>query len=572
MRSWLNKQPHHQLTVAVLLVAAIIFVYYPAIFNGINNFDDPGIISLYSALPPLFSILLPGNGFYYRPLLELSYWLDSFLWGMEPSAMHLENILLHCVNSFLVFLLARRISKNDSIEFPWVPFLVALLFAFHPVNVEAVVWIAGRTDPLMTLFVLSAVYYLVCWLDEQKYRYLIACQMLLAAALLTKESALAAGVVILLLALCWPGTAALKQRMSAVGVMLASAILIVAYGLIFRSGSSALSRVISGADLPDGPGWWGAFTAFGFYAKKIVVPVPLNFAITQVHPLYGLAGIILIPLLYWTFRRYQHVGILLVSAALLVLPSVVVAVKQVAWTPFAERYAYLPSAFCVLSLSIIASSFKNRSHRNMLICMMILVGIYSLTSVRRILLWNNKLAFIQDTISKSPDFGILYDELGVLLLKNGETDRAADVLATADRLNKRPSVRLPIKANVMGIQLAKGNYLHVRELFFQLFKNKEEAPADFLELLFKADNKRIHLLSGNDKVLLGEDLLETLDLLNRKRPDPFWLYQSGQLCLMIIGDKARAADFYFRSYSLAPADAHYRGAAGMQLRKLGRIP
>ena len=90
----------------------ILAVYYPAMLSGIHTIDDPGIFSLYSTSPSLATILLPGNGYYYRPLIELSFWLDNRLWGMEPVAMHLENILLHCVNSLLVFLLACKSAKG----------------------------------------------------------------------------------------------------------------------------------------------------------------------------------------------------------------------------------------------------------------------------------------------------------------------------------------------------------------------------------------------------------------------------------------------------------------------------
>ena len=128
MSSWLdNKQLHHPLLVPVLLVAVILAVYYPSMLSGLHTVDDPGIVSLYSASPPLSQILLPGNGYYYRPLVELSYWIDNRFWGMEPVVMHLETILLHCVNSFLVFLLARRMSRRDGDQVPLVPLFAALL-------------------------------------------------------------------------------------------------------------------------------------------------------------------------------------------------------------------------------------------------------------------------------------------------------------------------------------------------------------------------------------------------------------------------------------------------------------
>ena len=150
MKSWPNNSwLHYPLSIPVLLIAVVLAVYYPALHGGIHPVDDSGIFALYSASPPLSTILLPGNGYYYRPIIELSYYLDSLLWGMEPATMHLENILLHCANSLLVFLLARKILVKQNNETLAIPLLVALLFALHPVNVEAVTWIAGRTDPLL---------------------------------------------------------------------------------------------------------------------------------------------------------------------------------------------------------------------------------------------------------------------------------------------------------------------------------------------------------------------------------------------------------------------------------------
>lgn len=60
--------------------------------------------------------------------------------------------------------------------------------------------------------------------------------------------------------------------------------------------------------------------------------------------------------------------------------------------------------------------------------------------------------------------------------------------------------------------------------------------------------------------MLANDLLETLGLLNLKRPDPFWLYRSGQIAL-IAGNSNEAADFFLKAYDAAPTDAHYKGAA-----------
>ena len=67
---------------------------------------------------------------------------------------------------------SRQIFQNE--KFPLIPLLAALLFALHPVNVEAVAWIAGRTDPLMALFVLSACWFWLRWLEQPLWQDMTA--------------------------------------------------------------------------------------------------------------------------------------------------------------------------------------------------------------------------------------------------------------------------------------------------------------------------------------------------------------------------------------------------------------
>jgi tetratricopeptide (TPR) repeat protein len=569
--SVIKLQLQHPMSVPVLLVAVIVALYYPSLLSGFHCVDDPGIVALYAASPPLSQILLPGSGYYYRPLLEMSYWLDNRFWGMLPSVMHLENILLHCANSLLLFALARRVHPGAPGRFPAIPLFAALLFALHPVNVEAVSWIAGRSDPLLALMVLSACHFWLRWLEAPRWQDLAAALSLFGAALLTKETSLAAGAVALLLAAVWPGKATQRARIAALSVMTAAALLMVICALFFRPGASGLSRFTSASDLHLGQGIWEALTAYGFYASKLLVPVPLNFAITEVDPLHALAAVVFLPVLVWLLLRRSIMGVMFASAALLALPAVLVAVKQIAWTPFAERYMYLPSAFCALGLAALIGSDRNRRFRGALVLILTLVlAGFACISLQRTLLWKDTYAFMQDSVAKSPGFGSLYNDLGVLLMQRGEHDRASDAFAAADRLNKRSSMHLLIKGNLLRAQLAKGDDMGVRTGFFQLFREKQEAPADFLELLYKADTARLARLTGAAAIVLARDLLETVDLLHQKRYDPFWLYRSGQLSL-VTGDEARAAEFFSRSYTAAPVDAHYRKAAEIYARKFGPV-
>lgn len=568
MRSWHSNSPlRHPLSVPVLLVALILAVYYPSLLSGIHPVDDPGLISFFSTSPPLLKIILPGNGFYYRPIIELSFYLDNLLWGLEPGIMHVENILLHCTNAVLVYYLARRILVRYDNETQLVSLMAALLFALHPVNVESVAWIAGRTDPLLTMFVLFASYYWLNWLEKPGWQSITVTLMLFAAALLTKETAITFIAVAFLLALVWPGKATGRQRFKALSIVIVPVLLLLVLVLVFRSSTSGLSRFLSMNNLSLVQSTWELLVALGFYVRKLIFPFPLNFAIYTVHPMYGLLGVLLLPVLWLVYRSNRLSGAFFISSVLIILPAMLVAVKQIAWTPFAERYLYLASAFFVFGLVSIVKSRNRQLSVALLTCIVILLCVSGFGSFKRNLLWKDSFSFFQDAVVKSPEFGSVYYSLGGELIKKGEYDLAADAFATADRLNKRVSMHNQIKVSIMGTMLAKGEYLKARTYFFQTFKDKNDAPADFLELLYKADAKRFEISGKKEKPLLAVDLLDTLDLLNKKKPDPFWLYRSGQISL-ILGDDVRSADFFHRSYSAAPADAHYKGAAKTNFLRL----
>ncbi len=568
MRSWLNSI--HPLAVPVLLVAVVLAVYYPALFNDFHSIDDPGIIKLYSSSPSLSQLLVPGSSYYYRPLIALSFWLDNRLWGMEPSVMHLENILLHCANSLLVYFLALRIVADTSGKLQSsLPVLAALIFALHPVNVEAVAWIAGRTDPLLSLFVLSSLWFWLHWFEQPCWQDMAKAMLFYGAALMTKETALAFVAVVCMLSIMWPGTVNVRQRMMAFLVMVVPVLLLIIVVMVFSGGNSALTRFGSGDMVQPVQMGVDGFTALGFYIRKLFVPIPFNFAITVVHPLHSLIAVAFVPILWWVFLRLRIAAVFFLAAVFLILPALLIALRQVSWTPFAERYMYLPSAFYSIGLSVVIGQISIRYRKlSMVLVLMVLSG-FAVINLQRVMLWGDKLAFFSDAVVKSPTFGSVYFSLGGELMKKGDYSGAAQAFATSDRLNNRDSMRYPIKEGIMAAMIARGQYAEARTFFFQLFKKKEAAPAEFLEMLLSAEKKSMDSFAGTAKELSVEEILVTLDLLHQKKPDSFWLYQSGQMCL-IIGNDVRALDFFRRAYAAAPTDAHYRGAAMTYIKRLDR--
>lgn len=95
----------------------------------------------------------------FKPLVWFSYAFDRFFWDFNPQGYHLAGILLHSLSTLLVYLVIFRLG-NGYIP-PLVSLLGAILWSFHPLRVESVVWITERKDTLfLPLYLLSVLSYL----------------------------------------------------------------------------------------------------------------------------------------------------------------------------------------------------------------------------------------------------------------------------------------------------------------------------------------------------------------------------------------------------------------------------
>ena len=116
---------------------------------------------------------------HYWPVTYTTFWLEHKLWGSEPLGYHIVNVLLHAVNVLLVCHLLRRFTVPGA----WV---VAAVFAVHPLHVESVAWVIERKDVLSGLFYLTSFLTYVRFTERKKpARYLLALG-LFAAGLLSK--------------------------------------------------------------------------------------------------------------------------------------------------------------------------------------------------------------------------------------------------------------------------------------------------------------------------------------------------------------------------------------------------
>lgn len=180
----------------ILVTVLVTLVYLPT-FSGEFILDDrpfiennPYIKTLHSPI----SYLVQEDGItdefntgdyhtgYYRPLLNLTYSLDYKLWGLSAPGFRATNLFLHIICCFVLFH-SLQFLVNDRYAALW----ATLIFAIHPVNTEAVSWIASRNNILVTMFSISSLFFYMKGWEEGGRLSWMASALTFALAILSKE-------------------------------------------------------------------------------------------------------------------------------------------------------------------------------------------------------------------------------------------------------------------------------------------------------------------------------------------------------------------------------------------------
>jgi protein O-mannosyl-transferase len=141
------------LALAFLVAALALLAYYPVHSYSFVNLDDSTYVYQNNrVLGPLnlstvFWAFTHPFVLNYDPLTFLSHSLDVRLFHLNAGRHHDVNLLLHIVNSLLLFWVLRRATGSSGCSF-----MAAALFAVHPMNVENVAWVAERKTLLSTVF------------------------------------------------------------------------------------------------------------------------------------------------------------------------------------------------------------------------------------------------------------------------------------------------------------------------------------------------------------------------------------------------------------------------------------
>lgn len=395
---------------------------------------------------------------YYRPLTNLSYWLDGRLWGRRAVGFHLTNWMLHSANTLLTFEFAWRLTRD-----PVLGLLAAVLFAAHPIHTESVDLVQGRTDLLATLFILLSLLALRGGVLAARTGSALAAGtaslLTLAGALLAKEigimwPALVAG-------LAWADPEGVRGRWRRWGVILAGGVAVIAGYLVARR---IILGGVLGADLGSliTPRVGLVPVTLAIYARLLMWPLSFSFIRTIPAPQAwteprvlgtALLALAMLAALIALARRNRPAALglgwtlvsLLPVLNLLAIPGFVVA----------ERYLYLPSVGFAL---LVAALFRQallvwpvRAVQVPLVAALVALLIaFAATIQVRTTEWGDPVGVYEAMAARSPTSFFVQSNLGLQYLKRG---RASDAVAALRRARDLEPDN-PVAWNNLGVALA----------------------------------------------------------------------------------------------------------------------
>lgn len=259
--------------------------------------------------------------------------------------------------------------------------------------------------------------------------------------LLAKETAIAflAGFVFLLWAKEDAASVSVKNLLKRSGVLFLFLFLVgvTAWScfsylreFVLKDDSSRIALTLRIMNMDWGHTFFISMRALGFYIKKIFLPLPLNFAIYEVDPLYELLAFPILFLLYCFFIKRPLSGAYVLTGVALISPAFPIAFNQIAWTPFAERYVYISLGFILPSFVYFVSwlNLKTVIRSGLLVVLIFICGMFTF---QRSVTWKTNEALWRDTVEKSPISQKAWNNYGVALQNQGRFEEAEYIFSVA---------------------------------------------------------------------------------------------------------------------------------------------
>jgi tetratricopeptide (TPR) repeat protein len=461
---------------AIIVAAAAAVLYIPIlsaefVYDDILQIERYPYIHQYQHFADVLSLKVMTQGVIdnTRPINLLSLMLDSLLWNKAPFGYHLTNLLLHSLNSAMIFLvfyeiLRRLFGQEEKIVGAlWGAFIGAILFAIHPINSEAVCVVTYREDLLTTAFTLTVLVLAEFFPSERKIvNILLGTAIVIStfAAAAAKENGVVAPFFLLLYWLAVRKAAHWRKWaiLIAAGFVTTLTFMI----LSFAIASPAADALIQKASYLGGsffrmlaiqPRIW-LYQIFELFRPSFMCADLGGYSIRNISLTMAIIALSIVCIAAIILGRKNIIFSLgMVFFVISMLPT---SNFIPIYRPIADRYLYLPMLGLSLALSAIICrlKIKKRLLHIFLIIIAFITGLYLCCfTVERELVWHSSFSLWQDTVDKNPYSFTGFYSLGFVFFDRGDYQQALSAFTKASEINPhRPSVNaaLAVTDDAMG--------------------------------------------------------------------------------------------------------------------------
>jgi protein O-mannosyl-transferase len=427
----------------IFIIAFIFLLYGQTLYFSFTYLDDNVlIVDDYPFISNLSNIKLAfqrdvfnTNSPSYRPLLTLSFMSDAQLGQTSPFIYHFSNVLIHALSTCSLFLFFKKFKYSSKLSI-----IFSTIFAAHPIISQAVAWIPGRNDSLMTLFILLSMISLINFVEKKKTHYYFFHILLFLFALFTKETAIIFPILCLIyLQLIH------KERLITLNkglLFIGWGIVLVTWLLLRRTALANAAKVNVGIE------------PFFYNMRAFIellggIFLPFNLSVYSTFNLYSTVigfvtlGLLLIAFLYIRNKRINHILFGAFWFAFLLFPTFAVRQDSVDFDYLNHR-VYLPLiGILIVLLELLLSAKIDFEGRKSLYVAVSVITVLSIITLLHSSNFNNGISFWTDAVSSSPRSADARYNLGYVNFLNGNYEVSEKNYKEAIELNPNSPILSP---------------------------------------------------------------------------------------------------------------------------------
>ncbi|OVE82695.1 hypothetical protein BVY03_00360 [bacterium K02(2017)] len=445
-----------------------------------------------------------------RSITVLSFAFNHYLHGFDVFGFHLFNLIIHLINGILIWLFVYlslnlpKLSayKNYQKE---LPFFAALLFITHPVQTQAVSYLAQRFASLATLFYLFS-FVIYIYFRSKKSFNLIAQTALISTCFisavlgaLSKEIVFTLPVMLLIYEFYFlDGKEALNKIKSKAWIITPALLCFIAIPFILFEPSFVLKpRVSHAGEIHTFNKYFiTQFSCLITYLRLLILPIYQNldydFKLSQsFFSMRSFIGFWVLSGLFYTaykcFKKHRLISFgVLWFLITISIESSIIPLKNL----FFEHRLYLPLlGFILFSLGLAYKFIPARHTKNIKYALMIIIVLFSAASYNRNKVWKNELTLWSDVANKSPNKARPHHNLGIAIYHQNKFKEAINEFSKAIKIN----------AHVRTFNSVGDSYL-MRGNAYQHLKDYDKALSDYSNVI-KIDPTQIFVYNNRGNIL-----------------------------------------------------------------------